>query len=99
MIKSYLLPDFPVRLDSPSGVSLFAYDNGTFIVESFLPSATTVRLSVAGAEAQLRNALSNEPLTPEAKPPPNPRRAPEAHPRSIFTVEIQPHSYAAFSTR
>ena len=33
-LKVYLQRDFPVRLDAPALVSLFAYDNGTFVVES-----------------------------------------------------------------
>src|SRR5208282_960517 len=34
-IKTYILGSFPVRLEAPSRVSLFAYDNQTFVVESF----------------------------------------------------------------
>ena len=34
-IRSYVLGNFPVRVEAPAKVSLFAYDNGTFIVESF----------------------------------------------------------------
>ena len=36
---------FPVRLDGPSQVALFAYDNHTFIVESYLPAETDVKVS------------------------------------------------------
>ncbi len=39
-LKSYLMRGFPVRLDGPSQVALFAYDNNTFIVESYLPTET-----------------------------------------------------------
>ncbi len=34
-LRSYLTGAFPLRLEAPSRVSLFAYDNGTFIIESF----------------------------------------------------------------
>ena len=35
-LRRYLTPDLPVRLEGPSQVSLFEYDNGTFVVESYL---------------------------------------------------------------
>ena len=37
---------FPVRVDGPSQVALSAYDNGTFIVESYLPTATDVKVNM-----------------------------------------------------
>jgi len=39
---------FPVRIDGPSQIALFAYDNGTFIVESYLDRETDVQISVLG---------------------------------------------------
>ena len=36
-VKNYVMAGFPVRLDGPDHVALFAYDNNTCIVESFLP--------------------------------------------------------------
>jgi hypothetical protein len=47
---------FPVRLDGPSQVALFAYDNNTFIVESYLPTETDVTVSVAGEFSPFRTA-------------------------------------------
>jgi hypothetical protein len=43
-IKSFLTAHLYVGLDCPSGVSLFAYDNQTFIVESFLGEREEVRV-------------------------------------------------------
>src|SRR5262249_21868089 len=48
VIRHYFFSDFPVRIDAPSGVSLFAYDNGTFVIESFRHEPTDVRVSIAG---------------------------------------------------
>ena len=36
-IKDQVMRGFPVQLDGPGQVALFAYDNHTFIVESYLP--------------------------------------------------------------
>ena len=47
-IRGYLQADFPVRLDAPARVSLFAYDNDTFIVESFRSEPASVGVFVSG---------------------------------------------------
>lgn len=93
--------DFFVRIDGPSQVSLFAYDNGTFVVESFLPGQAEVNVTVKGAYTKLRNLVTGEvisPYTPEAPIWPFRRRAaaPEA-PKSHFHVPMLPHSFAAFA--
>jgi hypothetical protein len=38
-IRNALLRGFFARIESPGDVSLFIYDNDTFIVESFLPGS------------------------------------------------------------
>jgi len=83
VIKSYLQADFPVRIDAPAQVSLFAYDNGTFVVQSFRPEPAQVSISIVGASAKLRNIVSNE--------------MPAADARRTFKVVIPAHSYAAFA--
>ncbi len=45
-IRNVLLRDLFVRVESPGDVSLFLYDNNTFIVESFLPESVDVRISL-----------------------------------------------------
>jgi hypothetical protein len=43
-IKEVLTRDLPVRVEAPAQVSLFVYDNNTFIVESFLDHFASVRV-------------------------------------------------------
>jgi len=97
-IKSYLLQDFPVRIDAPAQVALFAYDNGTFVVESFRAGETEVIVSVAG-DVTLTNALTGE--APKEVPAPlsNDRRRPAGPPRTTFKVTVPPHSYLVFATQ
>ena len=59
-IKDQVMRGFPVRLDGPGQVALFAYDNNTFIVESYLPTATDVKVSVTRDFTQLRNLVTGE---------------------------------------
>ncbi len=94
-VKAYLMADFPVRIESPAPVSLFAYDNGTFVVESFLPTPATVRIVVAGEGARLRNLTGDDVVaaTPPAAAPGGRRFGP---PQTAFTVQVEPHSYQAY---
>ncbi len=48
-----------VSLDAPDHVSLFAYDNRTFIVQNFRAQSVSTRVSVAGANS-IRDLLTNE---------------------------------------
>lgn len=43
-VKTYLEANDPVRIEAPSGVSLFTYDNGAYVIESFRDSPATVRV-------------------------------------------------------
>ncbi|HEY6478222.1 MAG TPA: hypothetical protein VI456_16705 [Polyangia bacterium] len=102
-IKSYLQQDFPVRIDAPAQVALFAYDNGAFVVESFRPEDAEVTVSVAGAHVRLTNALTGEALK-ELAPAPHPddqRRfhaGPSGPARTNFKLSVPPHSYLVFAT-
>jgi hypothetical protein len=99
-IKRYLQQDFPVRVEGPARVALFAYDNGTFVVESYLHNEADVRVVVRGTGMQIRNVVTGATVAALPSPPPPPARpfrAPVAPPaESSFTVKIEPHSLLAF---
>ena len=103
-IKQYLLRDFPVEIDAPSKVSLFAYDNHTFVVESYLDQPAQVTVAMLGTAARLRNLTTGE-IVESSKPSPTadassaaslPRRRQPKSPRTEFRIDIAPHSFAAF---
>ncbi|HEY1725109.1 MAG TPA: hypothetical protein VGF89_06785 [Steroidobacteraceae bacterium] len=54
-LRSYLMRDFPVRVDAPAYVSIFAYDNNAFVLESFRPDTATIIVSTVGAGTKLRD--------------------------------------------
>ena len=97
-IKDVVMKGFFVRLDGLSQVALFAYDNNTFVVESFLDQETDVKVSVAGGFTKLRNLVTGEVL-PGAEPPPRSpwRYGPAEEPRTSFHLHVLPHSYLAFA--
>jgi hypothetical protein len=96
-IRGYLQADFPVCLNAPAQVSLFAYDNGSFIVQSFRPESAAVDLFVTGAHAQLRDLLSDERVSAEAGTSATPQAVPGDAARSSFHIVVPPHSFRAYS--
>src|SRR5262249_19317709 len=103
LIRGILTRDLPVRVDGPAQVSLFEYDNNTFIVQNFAAVEAPVTIAVTG-HSTLRNLLTDETLSPAATGrgrgrgfaggTNNPNFVP---PRTNFTVTIKPHSYLAFA--
>lgn len=96
-IKNYVMRGFPVRLDGPSQVALFAYDNHTFIVESYLPTETDTKVSLTGNFTRLKNLVTGEVITGQA-PTQGPGRWRETEEnRTSFNIHLLPHSYAVFA--
>ncbi len=102
-LKNYIMGDFQFKLDGPSQVALFAYDNNTCIAESYLPTETDVRIGVTGNFTKLRNLATGEVLTAQAAGGRagfgrrGGRGGPGGAQRATFTVHLLPHSYAAFA--
>ncbi len=53
-IRRLLTTHLPVRLEAPSKVSLFAYDNGTFIVHNFRDRQAVEATAVRGTGASAK---------------------------------------------
>lgn len=97
-IKRYLLDGFPILVDAPSKVALFAYDNNTFVVESYLDESTQATVSTLGLATHLRNLATGELI--ELKAPAtrtSQRRHGSQPPHSEFQIVLPPHSFAAFA--
>lgn len=82
-------------------MSLFEYDNGTFVVESFLNHPVAVRIS--GSFAHLQDVttgvtLAGEPLAPTgmARFFPRPSGSAEAPRQYGYELQVEPHSFRAF---
>ena len=97
-IKNFVMRGFPVRLDGPAQVALFAYDNNTFIVESFLPTETDVKISTIGDAKSLKNLMTGETIDGQTPPPPRGGRRQNdgSESRIAFKVHLLPHSYCVF---
>jgi hypothetical protein len=100
-IKDYVMAGFPARLDGPSHVALFAYDNDTFVVQNYQSAEVDVRLGLLGDFSQLRNLATDGVLGRQTG-----RGAGEGfrgfgrgprEQRTSFDIHLPPHSYAAFA--
>ncbi len=84
----------PVRLQGQSRVSLFAYDNGTFVVQSFLPHHATVEVVAEGGGASLAELAGGGGFFP---PPTGvTHRDFSRRETTTFTIDLEPHAYRAF---
>jgi hypothetical protein len=97
-IRAIVTQDVPVRLEGPSQVSLFCYDNGTFIVESFLPEPVTVKVAVTGEVKGLTDIMSGESFTGTGGNNPF-IWGRERSTCKMFEIVLKPHSYRVFETK
>jgi hypothetical protein len=90
-VRQVLTADLPVRLEGPAKIALYAYDNNTFIVESFLPHLEMVRISVDKRFTKLRDLTG-------AGGGMFGRTAPQlVGDRMVFETMVRPHSYRVFA--
>ena len=95
--------DIDIRLDAPAKVSLFAYDNGTFIVESFLDEPVTIQVVTSESTNKLTDLVNG--AVYEKLPPPAVPSGFEffflmmngGEKNNTFRVSLPPHSYKVFS--
>ncbi len=104
-IRDYVTQGFPVKLDAPAQVALFAYDNDTFVVESYRAAAVGVTILLAGANFRLRELTGGSEIAAREiaaqSPRPaalglGPRRGPAPPPTTRFSVTVAPHSFQLF---
>ncbi|MGA2679553.1 MAG: hypothetical protein ABSF37_09675 [Sedimentisphaerales bacterium] len=97
-IRAVVAKDMYVRLDSPSQVAIFVYDNDTFIVESFRDEPVDVKIVADKRINKLQDILAGEELKGEAIVT-QPRRMGQPEPapdKMAFKMTIKPHSYRVF---
>ena len=90
--------DLDVRIEGPANVSLYVYDNGTFIIESFLNEPVSINIITSETTTRLTDLVDGS-ITGAYKsldpPVTTTFRIPVA-PVNTFKVTIMPHSYRVF---
>ncbi len=98
-IRKVITAHLPVRLEAPSKVSLFLYDNDTFVVHNFRDEPVRAGVALALDRSRIEDVLTGEGIaTTERtvirrwnKPP-----VPEAQ---VAGFTIAPHSFRAFRVK
>jgi hypothetical protein len=85
-IREVVAKNMYVRLDAPARVSLFAYDNDRFIVESFQESPVEARIITDKRITKLRDVVSGAELTGELSAG-----------GTVFTAPLEKGSYRVFA--
>ncbi|MDM7995315.1 MAG: hypothetical protein QUT30_06485 [Acidobacteriota bacterium] len=100
-IRNVLVRDHAVRIESPGDVSLFLYDNDTFIVESFLPDPVEIRISTDPRFARIRELTTGQEFTGQSPAAPGGFNlwGMGGGKRLVYPVTIPPHSYRVFSAK
>jgi hypothetical protein len=92
-IRSFVMGNFPVRIEGPAKVSIFAYDNRTFIVESFRDEPANVTVLATHA-ATLTDLVNRQRLAGSVHKP----RHPAEPATTAFSFTLAPHSYRVFQS-
>jgi len=85
-LKEVVAKDLFVRVEAPAQVSLFAYDNHGFIVESFLPHFQPVRLVLDKRFTAIRDLSNGQRMQGQ----------PEGD-RMVYRTFVLPHTYRVFT--
>ena len=94
--RQTLSKDLDIRIDAPAKVSLFLYDNGTFIVTSFLDEPVTININAKDDIERITDMLSGVVIEKQSGTSPN-RRSRADDKNNVFQVILMPHSYKVFS--
>ncbi|HSW38076.1 MAG TPA: hypothetical protein VLL97_01125, partial [Acidobacteriota bacterium] len=87
----------PVLLEGPGEVSLFVYDNDSFVVHSFLDEDVAVKIIMPAESGDLVDVASGEKIAGTARRAPafGSRRA--GTDKKVFDIVVAPHSFRAFT--
>jgi hypothetical protein len=101
-MRTYLQEDAKVRLDAPSPVGLFVYDNDALVVRNYRDDPAVIRLSVAGEGMRLGDLATGRTIaaTPARNAGRRGRDTTKSLPlpsgRTVFSLKLPPHSFAAY---
>lgn len=95
-IRQVLGTQMNVQLEGPAKISLYVYDNNTFVVQSFVDAETVVRAVTSTAYNSITDLSSNETIKGETRKPGFSYTEKSAGPKSVYTFTLKPHSFRVF---
>nr|WP_319999520.1 hypothetical protein [uncultured Draconibacterium sp.] len=95
-IRQEIVGNLGVTLEGPGEVSLFVYDNNSFVVESFLDKEVTVNVVLSGNESRITDVASGKTIKGEMRKALVMRRRKFGEDVMTFQITLKPHSFNAF---
>jgi len=95
-LRAVLTGHLPVQLEAPGQVSLFLYDNGTFIIESFRDEPVEVAAVVGLDHHAIEDVLTGEVISCEVRMNTRRRDQPPTPEKNAAALKLAPHSYRVF---
>ena len=85
--------DLDVRLEGPSKVGLFLYDNRTLVVENFNDEPVDLRIVVKGTPSALEDLETGDVLKPLMQQERRWTKKGQPYTETVFRLTLLPHSY------
>jgi hypothetical protein len=95
-IRRVITASVPVQLEAPGKVSLFAYDNGTFIVHNFRNELVNAAVTMPAGITRVTDLVSGESVATEQRVEIALAGAHPGPPTSAVTFRMAPHAFRAF---
>jgi hypothetical protein len=92
-IRETLCKKLDISIEGPAYISLYLYDNKTFIVESFLDKETSCKIIAYQAFTKITDLKSNQTYLGELR---QSQRKRNIQARNTFDIFLKPHSFRVF---
>jgi hypothetical protein len=96
-LRQIVAGDLKVTLEAPGEVSLFVYDNNSFVVESFLDKEVKIKILLDKGAKQITDAATGEIITGVERPAPVFRNRKFGKDAIVFEVTLKAHSFKGFT--
>lgn len=96
-LRQTIAGDLPVTIEGPGEISLFVYDNKSFVVESFLDKEVSFKILLDKNSGEITNVASGEKITGKLREAMTFRNRKFGKDCTVFEVTLKPHSFKVFT--
>ena len=96
-IREIFSKQLDISIEGPSKVSLFLYDNNTFVLHSFNDEPVEMKVVSKSKDKKLSDLLNGEKFSPTTRIPEMRWGKVAAKEKYVYTIKLPPHSFRAFS--
>jgi hypothetical protein len=97
VFRQQLAGHLDVTVEGPSEISLFTYDNRSFLIESFRDEPVNIQVILDPDAKEIRNIATGETLTGTFREAPSFRNRKFGKDATLYDIQLKPHSFKAFS--